>query len=264
MDRANAVKWILIGLFGLAGLRCVAQPVRAGTLPDCWDVAYGAIHHRAEAPHPPFIIYSERMLIAGDGRPLLQNRENVIYRDDGLARISDDRFDGHAYLTNLTDPGPPELGPYGNRRSMWLPIQESDYSKLPLIGEVRSRNPSGLSCTNDGIERYKDHDTYLLSFTTQFPERPSLKALWVDVHTSEIWKVILTGYLPIALTDNPKNARLTDFEVELQEEGRYLVVNHVTWKYRYHQYDQYSNLFGEYYYTGFQFPSDLPSTAFRT
>ena len=264
MGRANAVQWTLIGLFGLAGSLCAITRASAAALPDCWDLAYGAIHHRAAAPHPPFILYNERMVINGDGLPLLQAREEVIYRDDGLARISDDRFMGHPYLTNATDPGPPELGPYGKRRSMWLPLQEADYSTLPLIGAVRSKNASGLACSNDGFERYNDHDTYRLSFTTAFPDKPALKALWIDTHTSEIWKVILSGYLPIALSDNPKNALLADFEVELEQQGPYLVVDHVTWKYRYHQYDQYSNLFGEYYYSGFEFPSRLPLSVFQT
>jgi len=129
---------------------------------------------------------------------------------------------------------------------------------------VRSKTPSGLSCSYDGIERYKDHDTYRLTFTSEFQQKPALKALWIDVHNAEIWKVILSGYLPIALGDNPANARLTDFEVELEQQGPYLVVDHVTWKYRYHEYDQYSDLFGEYYYSGFEFPSQLPVTVFRT
>jgi len=147
---------------------------------------------------------------------------------------------------------------------MWLPLQQADSSSLPLIGSVRSKNSSGLTCSNDGFDRYKEHDTYRLTFTTTSPDKPALKALWIDTRTSEIWKVILSGYLPISLSEDQKKTLLADFEIELIQRGPYLVVDHVTWKYRYHQYDQYSNLFGEYYYTGFEFPSRLPPSVFQT
>jgi len=242
---------------------CLLAPAaRAGALPNCWDLAYGAIRHRATAPHPPFILYDETLLIEDDGSPLLQSRRSVAYRDDGLARILDDRFMNRPIITRSMEPGPPELGPYGDRRSAWLPLQQADYNTLPLIGEVRSKNPSGLSCTNDGSQRYKDHDVYRITFTTTHTDKPSVREMLVDARTLEIWKVILSGYLPVGLRSDPRNAALTDFEVEMAQVGIYLVVSHVTWKYRYYEYSQYSDLFGEYYYSGFEFPSELPRAYF--
>jgi len=257
--RAIRLGMVLFGALWLAALACA--PASAAPLPNCWDIAYAALHHRAAAAHPPFILYNESSQITDGGSPLLQTRKNVAYRDDGVSRVWDERFSYEPYVTRANDPGPPELGPYGARRSIWLPVQEVDAS-LPLIGQVRAHNPNGLSCTTDGIETYRGHRTYRLSFTTTHPERPALKALWVDTGSSEIWKVILSGLLPITLDTDENLPRLADFEIELDQVDAYVVVDHVTWKYRYHAYAQYSELFGEYYYTGFQFPQTLPEKYF--
>ncbi len=252
---------VTLSLLWLAALVLGPQPAAPQVLPDCWDLTYGALHHRAAAPHPPFIVYNTHEVITEQGEPLLDTRESVTYRDDGVARITDDRFAAIPYVTKALDPGPPELGPYGNRRSTWLPVPSGADPLLREIGRVRTKNASGISCSTQGVETYKDRETYRIDFTTAHPEKPALKSLWVDTRNGEIWKVVLSGSLPLELGDVTLS-RLTDFEVELTQIGRYVVVDHVTWKYRYDQFSQSAKFFGEYYNSGFAFPEILPASEF--
>lgn len=250
-----------LGLLGLATFPCAARPAAAAAEPDCWDLTFSAIEHRAAAPHPPFITYSETLEILRDGLPYMRSRASIAYRDDGAVRIADDRFMDHPYVTTASEPGPPELGPYRDRRSAWLPLPESDYN-FPLIGRVRTK-PRGMRCENLGREEYRRHNTYHLDFSSTRPDRPSLKALWIDTRTSDIWKVILSGFVPVlAQSGTGTGARLTDYEVELEQSGPYLVVDHVTWKYDDREYSQISRFFGEYYYSGYDFPVALPASYF--
>lgn len=251
------------------GLLCsalLAWPGLAGAaaLPDCWDVTYAAIEHRAAAPHPAFITYNETLQIQRDGLPFMRSRASIAYRDDGVVRIQDERFDNHPYVAMFAEPGPPELGPYAGRRSLWLPLAGMNYANLPLIGHVRA-HPAGLACHTEAREPYHGHDVYRLSFSSDHPERPGLKGLWVDAQTSEIWKVALTGFVPVVAPNNDRaTLRITEFQVELEQMGRYLVVDHVTWKFSEREYSQTSEFFGEYYYSGFDFPAALPAGYFRT
>lgn len=251
------------GLLSLGVLLCGCAPALAGPLPDCWDLTIAAIQHRAAAPHPPFILYNETLEIQRDGLPYMRSRASIAYRDDGLVKVEDERFADRPYVAHFAEPGPPELGPYGDRRSAWLPLAEMDYH-LPVIGRVRSR-AADVSCTNEGLQQYRGHNAYRVMFETKQPEKPSLKALWIDVQSDEIWKVILSAYIPVTgLNSDQTQLRMTDFQVELERQGAYLVVDHVTWKYRLREYTQYSEFFGEYYYSSFQFPRALPAGYFST
>lgn len=264
MEASMRVSWRAvwsIGLFELALSPCLLQPAWAAAPPDCWDITFGAIQHRAAAPHPPFITYSETLEIQRDGLPFMRSRASIAYRDDGVVRIADDRFSDQPYVATATEPGPPELGPYRDRRSAWLPLPEVDYN-LPLIGRVRSK-PRGITCEIVGRESYRGHDTYHLDFVADQADKPSLKALWIDARTGDIWKVILSGFVPVvAVDENGKTLRLTDYEVELEQSGPYVVVDHVTWKYSDREYSQTSRFFGEYYYSGYGFPAALPASYF--
>lgn len=258
MSRAQVGQAIPSWLFGLAIALCLALPARADPLPDCWALTIKALQHRAVSPHPPYIGYNEYGSITQDERVLLQTNPSVIYRDDGVLRITDNGF---SYLTRLADPGPPELGPYGNRRSVWLPVENAGDPGLPLIGSVRAR--SSLGCANNGIESYKNHATYRLSFASPDRRRPSLRQLWVDTRSSEIWKVIVSSPVPVGLGPDQSDA-LANFEIELAQIGDYVVVNHITWKYSLHAFAQTSNFFGEYYYTAFTYPKEVPADFFHT
>jgi hypothetical protein len=224
-------------------------------MPPCWDIFDAALRHSATASHPPYVTYSERISVTADREPLLMSLAQVDYRDDGVARVSDERFNYTPFVTRHAEPGPPELGPYGAGRAMWLP----DSTGLPTIAQVRATG--NMTCTIADEESYKSHDTYHLVFGGGTPGRPRLEDLWVDTHSGDIWKLIVSG--PVVFLDNPGHpSDLAQFQVELGYSGQYLVVNHVVWSYRRREYSQYVDYFGEYDFTGYAFPAVLPASYF--
>src|SRR5579884_2813065 len=228
--------------------------VAAVSVPPCWDIFDGALRRSAASAHPAYVSYDERILVLQDDQRLIQSTAHVDYRDDGLARVSDERFNFEPYVTRYTEPGPPVLGPYGVNRDTWLP--QTDI--FPTIATVRSEGD--MRCEVRDVEAYKGHSTYHLQFTRiSGISKPSIKAIWVDTTSDAIWKVIVTGYVRF---DEDNKRDLADFEVELGYTGPYLVVNHVVWSYRRHEYSQISNYFGEYTLTGYSFPPHMPGTYF--
>ncbi|MDQ2993266.1 MAG: hypothetical protein M3R30_10685 [Candidatus Eremiobacteraeota bacterium] len=223
----------------------------------CWDLYDGAMRHRAAAAHPAYVQYDENTALHIDGYPIVSATATVRYRSDGLARVEDSRFVDYSWVTDHVEPGPPELGPYGKNRSAWLPMDEPG---LPsVIAEVRKHGAA--ACTNLGLEQLHGHLAYHLKITPFDASRPSLKALWIDADTAEIWKVVVSGRLFVI--DGPQeNSPVVDFEVELAAEGSYVMVQHVTWHYRMPIYSQYSNYFGEYYLSNFHYPNALPPVTF--
>ena len=226
----------------------------AAARPSCWSIFDGALSRNATAPHPPYVQYSERINIMQDGVPLVSSFANVDYRDDGVARVSDERFDYRPFLTRRTEPGPPELGPYGSGREMWLP----DALGIPVIAHVRADN--GVRCRIAGEESYKGHQTYHLAFDGFGAGVPHVKDIWVDTASADVWKLIVTG--PVSWGDGTRSKNLAEFQVELAYSGPYLIVKHVVWKYRRHEYSQYSDYFGEYTFTGYTFPKHVPGGYF--
>lgn len=225
-------------------------------VPPCWDIFDSAFRRSITAPHPRYISYNERIAVTADENPLVFSRAHIDYRADGTARVVDLRFNDDPLVTRRTEPGPPELGPYGMDRQAWLP--QDTTSGLRVIAAVRSQG--SIACENQGVENYKGRDTYHLVFRGTSPTHPSVKQLWVDVQNRDILKLIVSGY--VFFTDEQGRPPLADFQVELSYVGPYLVVNHVVWSYRRHEYDQYSEYFGEYYYTGYSFPEALPDAYF--
>lgn len=236
-------------MFHLVALTALAA------LPQCWSLYDAALTHSASAAHPPFVTYNERITVTADGAPVLASAASIDYRDDGLARVSDERFDFQPFVTRATEPGPPEIGPYGKGRAMWLPSAP----ELPVIADVRSSG--GVQCTIVAREPYKGHDTYHLTFTGAPESTPHLKDLWIDRDSHDIWKLVVTG--PVPLVDESGHPRgLAEFQVELGYIDKHLVVNHVVWSYRFRQYSQYIDYFGEYVFEGFAFPKTLPQSYF--
>jgi hypothetical protein len=224
-------------------------------VPPCWNIYDSALRHSAMASHPAYVSYDERILITQDDQRLVESTAHVDYRDDGLALVRDERFNFQPILTRHTEPGPPVLGPYGASRDTWLP--QADV--LPTIARVRAQGD--VRCDVTDVEEYKGHITYHLLFSGAPSTVPSLKAMWVDTGSEDIWKVIVSGYVRFA-DDSDGPLPLADFEVELEDAGRYLVVDHVVWSYRRHEYSQISNYFGEYTLSGYSFPDSLPSSEF--
>jgi hypothetical protein len=225
---------------------------------SCWDIFDSAMQARAASPHPAYVQYMERITLQQDGYQLLRSDARIRYRQDGLARVEDDRFSGYSYVTNHIDPGPPELGPYGAERATWLPSPGDMAARE--IGDVKAH--VAKSCENLGVEDYRGHRTYHLTFTPYAPEKPSLKALWIDSSTLQIWKVVVSGYL--RFNEDASHAPVVDFAVELAQEGPYVMVDHVTWSYREQVYSQISNLFGEYTMGDYQYPPHLNNDLFAS
>ena len=226
--------------------------------PPCWAIFDGALRTSAVAVHPAYVTYDERISITQNDRRWVQSEAFVDYRDgDGLARVRDERYAYEPIVTHHAEPGPPELGPYGPGRELWQPRRQP----LPTIASVRTQGD--MTCTLRAVEIYKGHQTYQLRFGGVPSTRPSIKALWVDVNTGVVWKVIVSGFVDV-VDDEGISPQLTDFQVELGYAGPYLVVNHVVWELRHKEYSQSSHYFGEYTLSNFQFPQQLPPEYFAS
>jgi len=223
----------------------------------CWDIFDAALEHSATARHPSYVTYDEHIAVDVDKQRLLYSTAHIDYRDDGTARVQDERFGFHPFVTRHAEPGPPELGPYGAERVSWIP-EEPTLGSLPVIASVRTQ--AAVGCTVTGSEEYKGHSTYHLVFSGMRSDRPAVKEMWVDTESSEIWKLIVSGYVLFMGAD--ERPPLTDFQVELGYAGPYLVVNHVVWAYRRPEYSQWTDYFGEYTLSGFAFPPSLPQEYF--
>jgi hypothetical protein len=223
---------------------------------QCWDIFDGALRHNAQGAHPAYISYDERISVTGDDEPILYSLAHVDYRDDGVARVLDQRFNYLPIRTSHTEPGPPELGPYGKARSAWLPLEGA--SDLPVISSVHV--PGTITCTVSGIEEYKNHRAYHLVFGNTDPKKPAIKAIWIDTASQDVWKLIVSGY--VMFVDSNEEPPLAEFQVELGYSGPFLVVNHVVWQLRRREFSQYANYFGEYTLSGFEFPNTLPADYF--
>lgn len=223
---------------------------------QCWDIFDGAMRHNAQGAHPAYISYDERISVTADGGPVLFSLAHVDYRDDGSARVLDERFNYLPIYTKHAEPGPPELGPYGKARSLWLPLE--GMRDLPVISSVHVLG--NITCTA-AIEQYKGHRSYHLIFGNLAQDKPAIKAMWIDTASQDVWKLIVSGY--VLFVDSNQSPPLADFQVELGYSGPFLVVNHVVWQLRRREYSQYANYFGEYTLTGFTFPNTMPPNYFE-
>lgn len=234
-----------------------ALVLAAVTGPQCWDVFGAALRHNAIGPHPAYVSYDERISVTQDTLPVIYSLAHVDYRDDGTARVEDQRFNYEPIYTNQTEPGPPELGPYGSARAAWFPFDTND----PSLRVISSIHVNGnLTCTLDGVVDYKGHRTYHLVFGNYSPAKPTIKEIWIDTTSQDVWKLTVSG--PVYFADETGAQPLADFQVELGYAGPFLVVNHVVWQLHHHEFSQYANYFGEYTLTGFNFPNTLPAAYF--
>lgn len=232
--------------------------------PSCWDVYDAALRHSAALPRPPYVTYIERIDIEnGDNSQRQALRPStyagdarIQYRDDGLARVEDQRFDYDPIVTTFPDPGPPELGPYGARRTIWRGVPDV----LPVISSVRSK--SSVTCTLS-VETYKGRQTYHLAFRGASSKLPHVDDFWVDAQTQDIWKVALDAPVSFNYGYAPSDD-LAHFEIELKYEGRYLMVQHVTWEAHVPTHGQSMHVFAQYAYSDYAFPAQLPEKTFES
>ncbi len=242
----------------------IAAVILAALGPSCWDVYDTALAHSAQLPRPAYITYAERIRIENGedtAFPALHpstyvGDARVQYRDDGMARVEDERFDYDPIVTSYPDPGPPELGPYGDRRMIWRGVPDV----LPVIASVRTK--SAVTCTMS-VEPYGGRQTYHITFTGASPKIPHVDDFWVDVQTHDIWKVTLDAPTNFNYGFN-QSVDLAHFEIELGYEGRYQVIQHVMWDARVPTNGQYMHVVAQYSFGNYAFPANISPKVFES
>jgi hypothetical protein len=221
---------------------------------SCWGLYDRALAHSAALPHPPYVSYSERIDMFVDGETLLRTDAHIDYRDDGVARVSDERFHFVPLVTRSLEPGPPEIGPYGPSREFWMPAA----SGVKTIAAVRAHG--SVTCAVKDVETLRGRDVYHLAFSGANPGHPHLDELWIDTGSLDVWRLIVTAAAPIS--DANGATGLSRYEVDLAYHGPYLLVDRVTWSYRQRVYSQQAEYSGDYTLAGYSFPPALPPSYF--
>jgi len=238
----------------LAAASILASTAVAHADDACWQLVYAAIEHDAAAPHAPYITYSELVNIQEDGYRYERTTANITYRDDGQASIDDERW-SHPFVSNLLDPGPPVLGPYGSRRADWLASAASDYA-LPLIADVHSEQKR--ECLDRGDDVVNGVEAAHLVLTNPPADRQALKEIWVDRRSHAIARVVVAEYLKVFTVQWNEERALTDYTIDMESVDGHDVVERVTWSYVFHVYDQTSRLEAEYDFSNYRFAAAPP------
>jgi hypothetical protein len=224
----------------------------------CWQLLYAAIERDASTPHAAYISYNELADIREDGLRYERTTANITYRDDdGIASIDDDRW-SHPFVSNLLDPGPPVLGPYGSRRADWLTAAATAYA-LPLIADVHTQQ--NRECLDRGDENINGVNAAHLVLSNAPNDRQALKEIWIDRQSHAIARVIIAEYLKVfqfTLGEWAPAKALTDFAIDMESVDGHDVVQRVTWEYVFHVYDQTSLLAAEYDFSNYRFEQSPP------
>jgi hypothetical protein len=233
----------------------LALTVAARADDACWQLLYAAIERDAAIPHAAYITYNELADIREDGFLYQRATANITYRDDGQASIDDDRW-SHPFVSNLLDPGPPVLGPYGDRRADWLTAAASAYA-LPLIADVH--NQTDRQCVDRGDQVVNGLNAAHLVLPNPPADRPALKEIWIDRHSHAIARVVIAEYLKVFTVAWDLKKAITDFSIDMENIDGHDVVQRVTWMYVFHVYDQTSLLAAEYDFTNYRFEQAPPA-----
>lgn len=242
-------------LCGAMTAALVFSSVTAARADDaCWQLLYAAIERDAALPHTAYITYNELADIREDGFRYERATANITYRDnDGLASIDDDRW-SHPFVSNLLDPGPPVLGPYGDDRAGWMSAAASAYA-LPLIADVHNQT---RRCIDGGDQFINGFNAAHLVLPNAPPDRQALKEIWIDRHTHAIARVVIAEYIKVFTVAWDMKKALTDFTIDMESVDSHDVVQRVTWNYTFRVYDQTSLLAAEYDFTNYRFEQRPP------
>jgi hypothetical protein len=246
----------------IAFILVIASTVAARADDDaCWQLLYGAIERNAAAQHAEYISYSELVNIQSDGHRFEWANATITYRDDGIASVDDDRWD-HPFFSDLLEPGPPVLGPYGKRREIWLALEPREES-LPTIADLHNQPYS--PCVDRGDETVDGTRAAHLVLPNASRDKPALKEIWIDRHSLAIVRVIVAEYVTFYLPDTKFAKTLTDYTLDVENINGYVVLQRVTWSYSFHIYDQSSTLIAEYDFGNYEFSNKPPpGTLFTT
>ena len=237
-------------LAAVATVAFATLPARADDA--CWKLIDTALKLSAGAPHSRFITYGEHTTVYADGQTLENIRATVVYRDDGVAYIDDDRW-VHPFISGSLEPGPPVLGPYRDR-SAWLSFGKT-VSPFPIIAQVVAHPAE--SCNNVGVDSIGGKRLAHLAISYQQRESAGLRDVWIDPQAYQIERVVVRAPLRFYVYDSIKQ-KLADYTVDLQRVDGYTVVNRVTWQYREYQYSQWTDFAAEYDFGDYRFSSAPP------
>jgi hypothetical protein len=145
---------------------------------DVGSCSTAAIERQAAAPHAAYISYSELINIENDGHRYERASANITYRDDGLASIDDDRW-VDPFVSDLLEPGPPVLGPYGDRRQDWLAALSAStrFRSSPTCAPNPSRVCRDMPAMTSLTAGWYGASRRCPTLRT---DHPALKEIWID------------------------------------------------------------------------------------
>jgi hypothetical protein len=230
------------------------RPVVATANDACWQLVYAALRRDASAPQAAYIRYSETVNIFADGSRLERANAEITYSDNGAAYVDDDRW-ARPFVSRLLEPGPPVLGPYGESRARWIPLDIAN-SGMPTIADVGTTQ--ARTCADKGDQtidgvRY----AHLVLGPAQRPG-PALKEIWIDRYATTIGKLLVSGYLDFESADASVQQQLVDYAVEVQEVDGFRVLRHAAWSYVVRAFGQISHLSGDYEFGNYSFANEPP------
>jgi len=220
----------------------------------CWQLLYSTMQHNASLERAPFVSYSESVDLEEDGWPIESARLNVTYRDDGMASVDDSRF-VHPFASAILDPGPPVLGPYGDRRKTWLDFGIDDVA-LPVIADTQTAHRR--VCNDLGDDTIEGSRYAHLVFPDANTDHPALKTVWIDRNRLTIRRAVVSEYLNFYFFDGDIAQRLADYTIEVSRINGHDVLTQINWKYSYWQYGQRTNLREEYKFGAYRFDTKAP------
>ena len=227
----------------------------------CWQMVHKAIEASAASDHALYVSYSEVQDILADGNRFMHSSAAITYRDDGVAYVDDDRW-MHPFTGYLLDPGPPVLGPYGDRRHAWLDLVDQQAQALPVIASTH--NVPVAQCMTLGDELYHGQKAVHIVFPQAHLDRPALIALWLDPATLRVIHATTRDWLSFWGEDGT-SLSLVKYEIDVEQVGKYEVLSHVSWEYDFKWYAQASRMVGDYAFGNYRFAEKPPAdTSFAT
>lgn len=225
----------------------------------CWQLIDSALQRSAHSPHSKFISYGERITVYADGHTLQNIGSSVVYRDDGIAYITDDRW-VHPFFSAAPEPGPPVLGPYWKDRTAWLDFGDVR-APYPVIADVHAFPRE--SCSYAGMDAIDGQrlEHLVVGHEQQQHKHAGLREIWIDPLFYDIVRVVVRGPLRLYVKDEIKED-LADYRVDVERVGRFTVVKRVTWQYREREYGQWTDLSAEYDFRDYSFFEVAPPGTF--
>jgi hypothetical protein len=251
----------LIALFLTAVAIALGGSAAQASSDKCWQFVYHAIENSAAEPHARYITYTERGTITVDGQILERTSAQITYRDDGIASVNDDRWE-HPFLSSMLDPGPPVLGPYGDRRPDWLQLIDLEPQKV--IASVHT-SPE-RQCVDEGDAIVNGERVAHIRFPDASSSEPAMKELWIDRSSLAFVRVLISEYVNFWRFDDQKlDQNLADFSIDVARIGVYSVLRSVSWHYTAKVFSQESRISADYDFGGYSFDMQPPQgTLFAT